>query len=93
MFRVLTNQKTNEYLKNIMDLAGIDKQISFHCARHSYATNGIELGIPLEVISQLLGHTDVKVTRIYAKYSDNVKVRELEKWSLNDKKKAEEKDK
>lgn len=93
VFRVLTNQKTNEYLKNIMDLAGIDKQISFHCARHSYATNGIELGIPLEVISQLLGHTDVKVTRIYAKYSDNVKVRELEKWSLNDKKKAEEKDK
>ena len=91
VFRVLSNQKTNEYLKNIMEIAGIDKQISFHCARHSYATNGIELGIPLEVISQLLGHTDVKVTRIYAKYSDNVKARELEKWNLNDKKKAEEK--
>lgn len=93
VFRVLSNQKTNEYLKNIMEIAGIDKQISFHCARHSYATNGIELGIPLEVISQLLGHTDVKVTRIYAKYSDNVKARELEKWNLNDKKKAEEKKK
>ena len=55
-----------------------------HCARHSFATNGIEIGIPLEVISQLLGHTDVKITRIYAKYSDSLKVRELNKWDQID---------
>ncbi|MFY1613772.1 site-specific integrase [Macellibacteroides fermentans] len=84
VFRVLTNQRTNSYLKDIMKIAGIKKDISFHCARHSFATNGIEIGIPLEVISQLLGHTDVKITRIYAKYSDSLKVRELNKWDQID---------
>lgn len=80
VFRVITNQKTNENLKEIMKKAGISKSISFHCARHTFATIGITLGIPIEVISKLLGHGDLRTTQIYAKIVDNVKVQEMAKW-------------
>lgn len=80
VFTVMTNQHSNRVLKDVIKAAGIDKDISFHSARHTFATVGIDLGIPIEIISQLLGHTDVKVTRIYAKYSDQVKKEELKKW-------------
>lgn len=78
--RVLSNQKTNDNLKVIMKKAGIDKSISFHCARHTFATVGITLGIPIEVISRLLGHRSIKTTQIYAKVIDAVKFREMKKW-------------
>lgn len=81
VFRVYSNQPSNRYLKDIMKIAGIDKNISFHCGRHTFATNGITLGIPIEVISELLGHTDIKTTQIYIKYTDNVKVENMEKWN------------
>jgi len=42
----------------------------------------IELGIPIEVVSKLLGHTDIKTTMIYARVLDSVKVREMEKWNF-----------
>ncbi len=81
VFRVATNQVTNRYLKELMDLAGIKKTISFHCARHTFATISIDLGLPLEVISKLLGHKDLKTTQIYAKILDSVKIKEMEKWN------------
>lgn len=80
VFRVLTDQVTNRYLKKIMEVAEIDKNISFHCSRHTFATVGIDLGIPIEVISKLLGHTDIKTTMIYTKFNDGVKIREMGKW-------------
>ena len=50
VFRVNANQVANRNLKKIMEDAGIKKEISFHSARHTFATVGISLGIPIEVI-------------------------------------------
>jgi site-specific recombinase XerD len=80
IFRVYVNQVTNRYLKEISKLSGINKEISFHCARHTFATIGISLNIPIEVISKLLGHTDLKTTQIYAKVMNDVKIKQMEKW-------------
>lgn len=64
---VLSNVKYNEYLKQLADLADIDKHITTHTARHTFATLGLEAGIPIETVSKLLGHYSIKTTQIYAK--------------------------
>lgn len=79
-FNVISNQKTNAGLKEIMKVAGINKPIHFHCARHTFATIAISSGIPIEVISKLLGHNDLKTTSIYAKIMDDVKVDSMKLW-------------
>ena len=81
IFKTYTNQRTNIYLKVIMLQAGIDKDISFHCSRHTFATMSLTLGISIEVLSKLLGHTDIKTTQIYAKIIDQRKFDEMEKWN------------
>jgi site-specific recombinase XerD len=68
------NQVQNRRLKELAELAEIDKTVSFHVARHSFATNAISIGIPLDVVSKILGHTNVKTTQIYTKYSDKLKI-------------------
>jgi len=79
VFNVLTNQKTNQNLKVIMKYAGISKNITFHSARHTFATNGLEMGIPIEIVSKILGHTELKTTQIYAKVNDGLKFKEMQK--------------
>lgn len=79
VFKVLSNQKTNQYLKEIVKAVGIDKRITFHSARHTLATNGLEMGIPIEVVSKILGHTELKTTQIYAKVNDGLKYKEMMK--------------
>jgi integrase/recombinase XerC len=79
VFRVLSNQKTNEHLKEIIKIAEIEKNITFHSARHTLATIGLEKGIPIEVISKILGHTEIKMTQIYAKVNDSLKYQEMQK--------------
>lgn len=66
-FQVLSSQVTNRDLKEVMTLARINKSISIHCARHSFATIAGELGVPVEVIMQLLGHSNIKITMGYVK--------------------------
>lgn len=82
IFRVQTNQSSNRKLKEIMEVASINKTISMHCARHTFGTASLDLGIPLEVIQSILGHTDSKMTTIYAKIRDGLKEREMGKWHL-----------
>jgi len=79
VFNVMSSQPTNRYLKEIAKQAGINKHVSFHVARHTFATNSIEYGIPIEVISQILGHSDLKTTQIYAKVSNKVKFEQMQK--------------
>jgi site-specific recombinase XerD len=67
---VISNQKMNQYLKLIMQLAGINKLITCHVARHSFATNSLEYNIPIETVSRMLGHTNIKTTQIYAKITE-----------------------
>lgn len=67
----LSNQKLNAYLKTIADLVGIDKPMTHHIARHTFATTiTLSNEVPLEVVSQWLGHTDIKTSRIYAKITN-----------------------
>ncbi|HAT76663.1 MAG TPA: site-specific integrase, partial [Flavobacterium sp.] len=82
VFRTITIQKTNEYLKLALTTANIKKKVTFHCSRHTFATCSITLGIPYEVVSKLLGHTDLKTTQIYAKIVDEVKIKEIDKWNF-----------
>lgn len=58
----------NSYLKEIADVCGITKPMTFHIARHAFATTGtLSSGIPLESFSNMLGHTSIRTTQIYAK--------------------------
>ena len=54
-------------LKKVMEICGIEKQISFHCGRHSFATLALSKGMPIESVSRVLGHTNIVTTQIYAK--------------------------
>lgn len=80
IFDTISNQKTNITLKKIMKINNVNKNISFHIARHTFATTSITIGIPIEVIQRLLGHTNIKETLIYAKVVDTLKQKEMEKW-------------
>jgi integrase/recombinase XerD len=65
---VYANQLLNNYLKEIADFCGIEKPLSFHIARHTFATTvTLTNGVPIETVSKLLGHTSIKTTQIYAK--------------------------
>jgi site-specific recombinase XerD len=81
VFRVLSNQPSNRHLKDIMKAAGISKYISMHCARHTFGTCAQDLGMSLEVISEIMGHTDIKTTRIYSRIREGRKFQEMEKWN------------
>jgi len=68
---VSTNQKMNAYLKEIADVCGINKILTFHIARHTFATTvTLSNGVPIESISKMLGHTNIKTTQHYAKILD-----------------------
>ncbi|MBN2669840.1 MAG: site-specific integrase [Bacteroidales bacterium] len=80
IFESISNQKTNKHLKRIARECNINKTLTFHVARHTFATIGLNLGIPLEVVSKLLGHTDIKTTQIYAKVQDDLLITEMKKF-------------
>lgn len=67
-----SNQKTNAYLKEIADLCEIKKKLTFHIARHTFATTvTLTNGVPIETVSKMLGHTKLATTQIYAKVVEN----------------------
>ncbi len=72
---ILSNQKMNSYLKEIADLCGIKKNLTFHLARHTFATMTLSKGVPIESVSKMLGHTNIKTTQIYARIT-NKKIEE-----------------
>ena len=68
---ILSNQKMNAYLKEIADICGINKELTFHIARHTFATTvTLSNGVPIETVSKMLGHTNLKTTQHYAKILD-----------------------
>ncbi len=68
VFPVISNQKLNSYLKEIADLCNISKNLTFHLARHTFATTvTLTNGVPIESVSKMLGHSDIRTTQIYAK--------------------------
>ena len=71
LFPILSNQKMNEYLNELANICGIDKQLTFHCARHTFATTvTLSNGVPIETVSKMLGHKSLRTTQIYAKILD-----------------------
>lgn len=68
---VISNQKTNDYLKEIAAITGIGKRLTFHTARHTFATSVcLSNGVPLESLQKMLGHKSIRTTQIYAKIVD-----------------------
>ena len=67
LFPILSNQKMNAYLKEIADVCGLQKRLTFHLARHTFATMSLSKGVPLESVSKMLGHTNIKTTQIYVR--------------------------
>jgi site-specific recombinase XerD len=71
MFPILSNQKMNSYLKEIAGICGINKDLTFHIARHTFATTvTLSNGVSIESVSKMLGHTNIKTTQHYAKILD-----------------------
>ena len=62
-----TNQKCNQYLKAIQVMANIRTHLTMHVGRHTFATWALKKGVPIEVVSKMLAHTDIQTTQIYAK--------------------------
>lgn len=65
---IITNEKLNQYLKEVAFYCGIKKNLTFHMARHTFATTiTLSNGVPIETVSKLLGHTKIATTQIYAR--------------------------
>ncbi|MBT4338434.1 MAG: integrase catalytic domain-containing protein, partial [Bacteroidetes bacterium] len=79
LFPLFTEPAVNRNLKKIMEIVGINKSISFHCSRHTFATTAISFGMPIVVVQKLMGHKDIKHTMIYAKVADGLKFSEMKK--------------
>lgn len=68
---VPSNAKLNAYLKELADICNINKLLTFHIARHTFATTvTLNNGVPIESVSKMLGHKSIKITQIYAKVLD-----------------------
>lgn len=72
IFPVLSNQKMNDNLKIIQEIVGIAKNLTTHLARHSFATTiTLNNDVPIETVSRMLGHTNIRTTQLYAKVLDD----------------------
>jgi site-specific recombinase XerD len=68
---ILSNQKMNAYLKEIAGVCEIEKELTFHIARHTFATTvTLTNGVPIESVSKMLGHKNIRTTQHYAKVLD-----------------------
>ena len=77
---VISNQKINAYLKEIATITGIKKTLTFHLARHTFATTVTLLNdVPIETVSKLLGHKSIRTTQIYAKVVEKKVSNDMEK--------------
>ena len=77
---VPTNQKMNAYLKEISDLCAIKKNLSTHTARHTFATTvTLANQVSMEVVSKMLGHSSVNMTKKYARVVDDLVSRDMQK--------------
>jgi integrase len=77
---VYSNQKLNAYLKEIADACGIEKKLSTHIARHTFATTvTLNNDIPIESVSKMLGHSSINMTQHYAKLLDKKVAKDMEK--------------
>ena len=80
VFPVLTNQKMNAYLKEIAAICQIDKNLSTHTARHTFATTvTLTNQISIEVVAKMLGHSSINMTKKYARVVDELISKDMQK--------------
>lgn len=80
------NNPIDCYLKEIGDLCEIEKNLTFHLARHTFAsTTTLAKGVSIEAVSKMLGHTNIKTTQIYARVTENMISNEMHKLTLQNK--------
>lgn len=80
---VSSNQKMNAYLKEIATISGIKKELTFHCARHTFATTvTLSNGVPIESVSKMLGHKSIRTTQHYAKITDSKVANDMDKLKI-----------
>lgn len=70
----------NGHIREVCRIAGITKKITTHCGRHTFAVQSLNKRIPIEVVSKLLGHKDLKTTQIYAKVANPLIVDYMKRW-------------
>ena len=68
----ISNQKTNQYLKEIADVCGINQTLHFHLARHTALTMMLEQGVPIEIVAKIAGHKNIRQTQHYSKVNENM---------------------
>ena len=78
---ILSNQKMNAYLKEIADVCGIEKNLTCHVARLTFATLMLSLGVSMESVSRMLGHANIETTQLYAKISTGRISKEIDQIS------------
>jgi len=76
----ISNAKFNEYIKIITKAVGIEKKVSHHVARHTFATLALNRGVSIVAVQKLLGHTTVRTTEIYAKMLQSTVFDEMDKF-------------
>ncbi|MDR0187109.1 site-specific integrase [Prevotella brunnea] len=81
LFPILSNQKTNSYLKEIADICGIKKNLTFHLARHTFATMSLSKGVSIESVSKMLGYTNIRTTQIYARITNKKIEHDMEQFA------------
>jgi|GEM_PF-2362977 len=82
IFKPVTNQTYNYYLKDLAKLAKLNIHLTTHVARHTFATLALTYGISMETVRDLLGHKDLKTTQIYGRIVDKKKQEEMKKFRL-----------
>ena len=83
LFPVLCNQKMNAYLKELADICGIKKTLTTHVGRHTFATFALANGVSIESVAKMLGHTNVQMTRHYARVLDRTVIREMSQIKMD----------
>lgn len=82
VFYGLVYYRLKDFLRRWLKAAGINKNITFHSFRHTYATLQIEMGTDLYTVSKMLGHKSIRTTEIYAKVADKKKIEATRKINL-----------
>ena len=83
LFPVITNEKLNLHLKETADSVGIKKNLTFHMAKHTFATTvTLSNDVPIEIVSKLLGHTKIATTQIYARILDKKISNDMQKLRI-----------
>lgn len=81
----VNNNRVNDDIKEVCQLIGIERHLTFHCARHTFAVSALRNGMPIKAISEIMGHKSVVVTEIYAKYQNTTLDDEMNKMNKNSK--------